>query len=70
MEIGLCKIIHCRIVLQAWSESGDLCKTSVCNPFLTLLPAQLTPSCPLLWLLHALLAPLQLPDPRGPIGQT
>lgn len=41
---GLFKIIQCRIVLQARGESGDLCETSVCNPFLTPLPAQPTPS--------------------------
>lgn len=70
MEIGLCKVIHCRIVLQALGESGDLCKTSVCNPFLTLLPEQLTPTWPVLQLLHALLGPLWLPDPQGPTGQT
>lgn len=67
MEIGLCKIM--RIVLQVWGESGDLCKTSVCIPFLTLLLAQLTPSWPILQLLHALLGPLWLPDPRVPMGQ-
>lgn len=64
MEVGLCKVIHCRIVLQAWGESGDLCETSVCNPFLTLLLAQPTPSWPLR-LLRASLGPLWLWIHRG-----
>lgn len=63
-EVGLFKIIQCRIVLQAWGESGDLCETRVCNPFLTPLLAQPTPFWAALQL-----GPLQLPDPGGPTGQ-
>lgn len=49
-EMRLCEIIHCRIVLGAQGESGDLCEISVCNPLLTVLLPQR--------LLRALLAPL------------
>lgn len=70
MEIGLCKIIHCRIVLQAWGESGDLCEMSVCSPFLTLLLAQLRPTWPILRLLHALAWPSLASRSMGPMGQT
>lgn len=49
-EMRLCEIIHCRIVLGAQGESGDLCRISVCNPLLTVLLPQR--------LLRALLAPL------------